>query len=207
MVPGVKKPCSDCTLILMNGGTQFADGTEATTAGGVYLHHAAMLNSGAQVRDGNCNTSPVDLFFSTGNERSPIIYNNPNATVQAGYYIGNKDNFVLESEVINNALVEQNVYIYFNYEYIPGKQPGFQNTKTIWLSTDAKPCGSKAAANPLDAGNFPAPNEKSFTLTSLPWVSPWNGNLVALGMNSDMQYCHKLIILHRWPYPRRWCEH
>jgi hypothetical protein len=176
----------------MTGGVQYADGTEAAGPA-VYLHHAAIINTGPEAKDGTCGRPGYDLFFSTGNERSTIIYNNPNATQQqAGYYIYPSDKFLLQSEVINNELEDKQVWITMNYEYIPGKLPSQQQTKVVWLSVDASPCSTKldlsALAGPkeeskLGAGEFYPPNNKSFTLTSQPWTSPWTGNFVALGRN------------------------
>jgi hypothetical protein len=174
----------------MNGGVQYANGSEAAGSS-IYLHHAAVINLGPEAKDGTCARPGYDLFFSTGNERSTIIYNNPNATQKAGYYVQHSDNFLLQSEVINNELEEQEVWIYMNYQYIPGKQPGHQQTKVIWLSTQGSSCDRKvdlssllgAKEQPrLGAGEMYPPNDKSFTLKSTTWISPWSGNFVALGM-------------------------
>jgi hypothetical protein len=173
----------------MNGGVQYANGSEATGSA-VYLHHAAIINNGPEAKDGTCARPSYDLFFSTGNERSTIIYNNPNATQQAGYYIQHSDNFLLQSEIINNELEEKEVWIYMDYRYMPGKQPGHQQTKVVWLSAEGTPCGRKidlasltgGGEQPkLGAGEMYPPNDKSFTLKSTPWISPWSGNFIALG--------------------------
>jgi hypothetical protein len=175
----------------MSGGVQYANGTEAAGSG-VYLHHAAILNIGPEARDGTCARPAYDLFFSTGNERSTIIYNNPNATQQAGYYVQKSDNFLLQSEVINNELEEKEIYVYMNYQYITGKQPGQQQTKVVWLSADSAPCERKvdlstllgADEKKLGAGEMYPPNDKAFTLKSPTWTSPWTGNFIALGKRS-----------------------
>jgi hypothetical protein len=183
----------------MNGGVQYANGSEAAGSA-VYLHHAAMINIGPEAKDGTCARPAYDLFFSTGNERSTIIYNNPTATQQAGYYIQHSDKFILQSEVINNELEEKEVWIYMNYRYIPGKQPGHQQTKVVWLSAQGTPCERKvdlasllgAGEQPkLGAGEMYPPNDKSFTLKSAPWISPWSGNFVALGKTSIAYNCLK----------------
>jgi hypothetical protein len=173
----------------MNGGVQYANGSEAAGSA-VYLHHAAIINTGPEAKDGTCARPEYDLFFSTGNERSRIIYNNPNATQQAGYYLQHSDKFLLQSEIINNVLEEQEVWVYMKYQYITGKPPGHQQTKVVWLSTEGTPCGRKldlasllgGGPQPkLGAGEMYPPNEKSFTLKSESWTSPWSGNLVAIG--------------------------
>jgi hypothetical protein len=182
----------------MKGGVQYADGTEAAGPA-IYLHHAAIINTGPEARDGTCGRPAYDLFFSTGNERSNIIYDNPDATQKAGYYIHSSDKFLLQSEVINNELEEKDVWVYMNYEYIPGKLPGQQQTKVVWLSTASTPCDRKSDLTPLlgagepkagagepklGTGEIYPPNEKAFKLTSPPWTSPWTGNFVALGRAS-----------------------
>jgi hypothetical protein len=180
----------------MIGGVQYANGTEAAGPG-VYLHHAAIINTGPEAKDGTCRRPAYDLFFSTGNERSTIIYNNPNATQQAGYYVHPSDNFLLQSEVLNNELEDKQVWIYMKYEYIPGKLPNHQQTKVVWLSADGKtPCSSKpdlkallgagelkpGTGEPkLGTGEMYPPNDKAFTVKSQPWTSPWSGNFIALG--------------------------
>jgi hypothetical protein len=189
-MPSVKKPCIDCTLIAMRGGVQYANGSEAA-APGVYLHHAAIINTGPEAKDGTCGRPAYDLFFSTGNERSTIIYNNPDAKQQAGYYVQRSDNFLLQSEVINNELDDKEVWVYMTYEYFLGKKPGHQQTKVIWLSAAAPACSTKvdlkslgepkSGPPKLGAGEFYPPNDKSFTLKSKPWISPWTGNFIALG--------------------------
>ncbi|KAF2422404.1 hypothetical protein EJ08DRAFT_664872 [Tothia fuscella] len=183
-----QKPCSDCTLLSMNGGVQYANGSEASNPS-VYLHHGAIINVGPDARDGTCDRPAYDLFFSTGNERSTIIYTNADAAKPAGYYIQISDKFVLQSEIINSDLEEKQVWVYMNYEHIPGKPVGHQQTKVAWLSADTPACQRKTDLETitasgdakLGAGEYYPPNEKSFTLTGKPWTSPWNGNFVALG--------------------------
>lgn len=179
----------------MNGGVQYANGSEAAGSS-VYLHHAAVINTGPAAKDGTCARPAYDLFFSTGNERSTIIYNNPDAAQPAGYYLQPSDNFILQSEVINNEFEEQQVWVYMKYQYVPGKRQGHQQTKVVWLSTEGTPCERKAdpvasllqsgAQKGLGAGELYPPNDKSFTLTSKPWISPWSGNFVALGRESNV---------------------
>jgi hypothetical protein len=170
----------------MRGGVEYADGTEATGPA-VYLHHAALVNTGPEAKDGTCKRPAYDLFFSTGNERSTLIYNNPDAKKQAGYYLRPSDNFLLQSEVINNELEDKQVWIHMDYEYIPGKLPDQQQTKVVWLSAASAPCESKTEPKTgggepkLGTGEMYAPNEKAFTLKSQPWTSPWDGNFIALG--------------------------
>jgi hypothetical protein len=173
----------------MSGGVQYANGSEAAGAS-VYLHHAAVINTGPEAKDGTCARPAYDLFFSTGNERSRIIYNNPKAERQAGYYVQHSDNFLLQSEIINNALEEQEIWVYMKYQYISGKLPDHQQTKVVWLSTEGTPCERKvdlasllgtASQSKLGAGEMYPPNDKSFTLKSAPWTSPWSGNFIALG--------------------------
>jgi hypothetical protein len=176
----------------MRGGVQYANGSEAS--GPVYLHHAAIINTGPEAKDGTCGRPSYDLFFSTGNERSNIIYNNPDSTHQSGYYIHGSDNFLLQSEVINNELDDKDVWVYMTYEYVPGKRPGQQQTKVIWLSAASPACSTKLDLSALvgggkpkpdesklGTGEFYPPNDKAFTLKSQPWISPWSGNFIALG--------------------------
>jgi hypothetical protein len=197
----------------MKGGVQYADGKEASNPS-VYLHHAAIINIGPDAKDGTCARPAYDLFFSTGNERSTLIYNNANATKPAGYYIQNSDKFILQSELINNEMEPKEVWVYMTYEHIPGKPVGHQQTKVAWLSADTPACERKAdlqsiiasSQAKLGAGEYYPPNEKSFSLKGKPWTSPWNGNFVALGKSIGSQI-HSLDLRHRRSYARRRCEH
>jgi hypothetical protein len=212
-MPSVKKPCTDCTLVTMTGGVQYANGTEATLPS-VYLHHAAVINTGPEAKDGTCARPAYDLFFSTGNERSVILYKSPDAqsTLEAGYYVRPSDNFLIQSEVINNELEDQQIWVTFNYEYLPGKLPSQLQTKVVWLSADGnKPCSVKPdlssllagviVEKKLGSGELYPPNEKSFTLKSETWTSPWTGNFISLGKS----FCATDVSnIYRWPHPRRW---
>jgi hypothetical protein len=180
----------------MNGGVQYANGSEAAGSA-VYLHHAAVINLGPEAKDGTCARPAYDLFFSTGNERSTIIYNNPAAVRPAGYYVQKSDKFLLQSEVINNELAEKEVWVYMKYQYITGKPAGHQQTKVVWLSTEGTPCERKVDLasilgpvnqTKLGAGELYPPNDKSFTLKSGVWTSPWTGNFVALGRIASRCY-------------------
>jgi len=59
----------------------------------------------------------------------------------------------------------------------------------------------------LGAGELYPPNEKSFTLKSQPWISPWTGNFIALGghihdggVNTEIYQNNKLICDSRANY-------
>jgi len=203
----------------LRGGVEYENGTEAAGSS-VYLHHAALLNLGPQAKDGTCGRPAYDLFFSTGNERSNIIYNNPNSTTPAGYYIQPSDNFLLQSEIVNNEQHESPVWVVMKFEYIPGKPADQQQTKVVWLSAGGPgACSRKldlsallGAVNgtgepKLGAGELYPPNDKKFTLKSEPWVSPWTGNFVALGghihdggVNTEIYQNGKLICDSRAKY-------
>jgi hypothetical protein len=184
----------------MSGGVAYANGTEAS-APAVYLHHAAIINTGVSARDGTCGRPAYDLFFSTGNERSTMVYNKPAATFQSGHWIAESDVFVLQSEVVNEQAVEQEVWVYFNYEVVLGRLDADahgdgetrrqRETKVVWLSTEGTPCANKVdlaayLAAPekereLGTGELWPPNDGAFVLRSQVWTSPWNGNFVGLG--------------------------
>jgi hypothetical protein len=42
-----------------------------------------------EAKEGTCARAVHDAFFASDNARSRIIYNNPNATQQANYYVQN----------------------------------------------------------------------------------------------------------------------
>jgi hypothetical protein len=181
---GITMPCNDCTLLAMLARLEYADGTEAKDPG-TYMHHAAVLNVGDNAKDGNCQAPGIDLFFSSGNEKSTIIFTDPEATHKSGYYVAPDDVFLLQTEVLNNEPQEKQFWVSVAYEYLPNKQPGYQNTKTVWISYGSPPCSApkpdKAPADVIPDGNIVPPNDKSFVLKSDEWVSPYDGDLIAMG--------------------------
>jgi hypothetical protein len=190
-------------LLQMNANLEYPNGTIANVDTGSWLHHAAIMRTGPGVFDGNCNTKPRDLFFSSGNERTNVIFHDVNRTPSSGFYLAPTDRFTLTSELVNLDVEPKNVWLTFTYEFVPGKRAGWQNIKAVWLSL-----GLTCGADANEGGGVTPPNEMRFTLESPEWRSLWDGDLFTVGMNTRSslpEYWRRLVnaLLGRRPCARR----
>lgn len=134
IVPLATKPCQECMVMMMSARAEFADGSEAADPG-TYLHHAAIVNSGVGVTDGNCNKPGVDLFFSSGNEKSVVLYTTPDGSMNAGYYLNPGHIFVVQTEILNNEPIAKDVWVAYDFEIVDGKPgPDWRHTRVAWIS-------------------------------------------------------------------------
>lgn len=67
----VPLPCSDCVITWMQAGLEYADGSRADAATGMWLHHTVF--STLTKPNGLCpGQRQGDWFFASGNERTPV---------------------------------------------------------------------------------------------------------------------------------------
>jgi hypothetical protein len=180
MEPGATKPCddgTDCMLLMTRARLEFADGSIAD-APQTYLHHAAMLNTGSDVSDGTCQKPGIDMFFSTGNERSTVIFTSPDATHKSGYLIRDSDELLMQTEILNQEVAEKQVWVAYEFEILPKVPQDYQQTRVIWISANQTACATQLDEN---VGNVAPPNDKSFTFVSEHWTSLYDGDLLAMG--------------------------
>jgi hypothetical protein len=87
--PSVDKPCTNCMLLGMNAGLEYADGADANTDTLLWLHHMVMFNIGKGAWDATCTVfgaphlivgslpQSSERIFSSGNERTTTFFNPP----------------------------------------------------------------------------------------------------------------------------------
>jgi len=178
MIKPAQKPCTDCTLLFANAGLEYANGTEANTDTGSWLHHIVMLNIGPGRADAACGIPGADPFFTNGNERELKAYTSLDGSFNSGYYIQPKDNFILYSELMNMDPIEKHVWITIYYEYLPGRPAGYQNTKAIWIQLGQ--CGqpdTDGSGKKVFYTGMPL-NDKAFQESSAPWTAKQDGTVV-----------------------------
>jgi hypothetical protein len=179
MVDDVKMsqlPCTDCTLLYATGGLEYPDGRVANTDTGAWLHHIVGFNTGPGRSAAACHSMPMDPFWSSGNERETKVYTSTNGAIKSGYYIKPTDKFMLYSELMNMDPVEKHVYITGDFEYLPGRQKDYMDTKAIWLQLGQ--CGEDI--QDLTKAGIPGKplNNKAFTEASPPWTSQYDGQML-----------------------------
>jgi hypothetical protein len=173
-------PCNDCTLLFTRGDLQFANGTQANVANGVYIHHIVLFNNAPHHGLLGCDFekfpkmpgpdgdfAPPDPFVGFGNERSTASWTNHDATFKSGYYLDPSYSYTFYTELMNMDQADKEVYPVLDYEYLPGKQPDFMDTRALLLNTNVcTPEGAKPV------------NDKAFSVTSEPYLSQFDGSIV-----------------------------
>jgi hypothetical protein len=62
-------PCTNCTVTFMQAGLEYPNGSYANADTGMWLHHVVVANLN---RQGTTCPSIPEVFFASGNERTPI---------------------------------------------------------------------------------------------------------------------------------------
>jgi hypothetical protein len=94
-------------------------------------------------------------------------------------------------ELMNLVVAKKSVYLTVDYEYIPGDRPqGYKIAKAMWL--DVTNCGASSVRPPS--------GKQSFTLSSKPWSSSFNGEMLGVGghlhdggINLDVKINNKVV--------------
>ncbi|QDS77928.1 hypothetical protein FKW77_001137 [Venturia effusa] len=110
--------------------------------------------------------SKTERYFSSGNERSPFMYD---AGGNTGYHLGEKDVISWVVDLMNMNMDDRLVYVTQTYDYLPGPLPaGWQDIKPVWF--DASNCWTGEVAAPQETG--------AFVIESPPWVPNMEGRIV-----------------------------
>jgi hypothetical protein len=193
---GMKKPCTECSLITMQAGLEYANGSLAEPSNGGWLHHIVMVASGAGRKDTACSM-PIERFFSSGNEKTPTAFGDViEKKVKSAFPIKPTDGFSAELELMNMIDVPLDVWITIDYEYMPGPpKPDWKIAKALWL--DVTNCGISSVRVPA--------GKQQFKYASKPWTSTYDGEMLGVGESADPIQPHvELTGKSRWPSPRRW---
>jgi hypothetical protein len=201
ITPKMKKPCDTCNLLVAQAGLEFANGTEATTAQGAWLHHIVVVANGPGRTDTTCaGVSPGERFFSSGNERTVTAFGDVlKNTVKSAFPITPSDTISMQWELMNMNTVPKDVYIVVDYEYFPGPRPDdWKIAKAMWL--DVTDCGISSTGVPRGS--------TSFVKKMHPWTSTFDGQMLGTGKHIFSGLSHTFLSAkfstRRWSSPRRW---
>jgi hypothetical protein len=173
MTLGMKKPCAgDCSLITMQAGLEYANGSLAEPTNGGWLHHIVMVVSGGGRKDLACGM-PIERFFSSGNEKTPTAFGDViEKKVKSAFPITAADSFSAELELMNMIDVPLDVWITIDYEYMPGpRKADWKVAKALWL--DVTNCGISSVRVPA--------GKQQFKYASRPWASTYDGEMLGVG--------------------------
>ena len=124
--------CKDCTILRGRAALTDEEGRTISIGSGMYLHHIGLLPNkmtlSPQIVKPTCPDglfgpklgSLPDMLFVQGVENFTTWYTAPDGSINSGYYAPN-DGWNTIMEVVNYNPEKRNVYITFDYEYLPGK--------------------------------------------------------------------------------------
>ncbi|KAE9978386.1 hypothetical protein EG328_001467 [Venturia inaequalis] len=176
------KPCSgDCTIIGMRQSLEYADGKQANTNNGLWLHHSVIFAIGEGREDTTCLNEPFSMghiavntthfrserIFSTGNERTDAVFPDMGVT-DAGYKIRAQDKFALLLELMNETAKDETVYFTMIWDILDG-HPLPHDVQLI--HHDIRNCGT-SEVNPPEG-------QSKFTLNST-WVSTIDAEVIGI---------------------------
>jgi hypothetical protein len=164
--------CSDCMVLRGGAVLEFANGTHASIADGIYNHHVITNNYGKKEHSVTCPGSSVSipksagLFIAAGNDHGDQLYTSEDGSFKSGYYIKPTDTFDMEGEFMNYNAAPQTIYVVIDFEYLPGKPEGYLDAHSLTLSV--APCNETA---------FKLPRPQ-YSKTSQGWTVPADGYIV-----------------------------
>jgi hypothetical protein len=125
--------CKDCTVLSEKTDVVFPNGTRASIAGGVYLHHVIAMDISKKEEPfvamcpGNITElpapkgSPVSGFLGGAVDEFTQFYTTPDGKFESGFMLGKEDRFAMMGEVINYRNEKQDVFVQFDLEWVEGR--------------------------------------------------------------------------------------
>ncbi|KAE9963396.1 hypothetical protein BLS_009335 [Venturia inaequalis] len=175
------KPCEECTIVGMNAGLEYPDGTNANIDTGMWLHHMVLFTIGPGRKDATCGDAPFSMphlivgsnaknserLFSSGNERTHAIM--PEWKMDnVGYKLKSADKFALIVDLMNENPVDKIVYLTMTFDTIPGNPPEYDDMKPVWF--DVAQCLTSEWPPPYNTGNY--------TVPSMIWTANFDGDII-----------------------------
>lgn len=187
--------CKDCTVI--HGSAYLANdkGVRLDVKDGAYIHHLLILNPTKKVKSyfscgGGKPTMPSDYFLGSGVDDSEYWFTNKDGTYNSGYYIGTKENFMMQYEIINYSPKPQKWYIAADYEYVDGRPDGAEDVSVTDFNVNN--CFGFA-----EAGYKPPVGQQQFSKQSPDFIMTQDGTfLYAMGHLHDGGTSIQLGILY-----------
>jgi hypothetical protein len=152
----------ECTVISGQVGAQFADGSPALPASGVYIHHILSTNSNKKVEPfvSRCDTSgdvksirrpasaPAGFIGgSDDNIDEPMVYGTKDGSIEGGYWVSKGDTMSVWADLVNLGATAKTVYVTYDLEYIPGHVGADAQGSLISVTG----CGGRKIATPESA--------------------------------------------------------
>jgi hypothetical protein len=141
--------CTNCTILAIKTDVLNEDGSRMDISNGVYLHHAVSMNLGwrqmtnwlapcpelgPMMKSAGVPAhfqTPATMFGNTAVDEFQQWFGSPKEySAQGGMYVNPLDFILLQAEMINYTQNQKQVYINFDYEYVPGRM-GKETTFTI----------------------------------------------------------------------------
>jgi len=182
--PSITKPCSDCMILGMNAGLEYADGSSANTDTKMWLHHMVLFNIGTDAWDATCTVfglphmivgslpASSERIFSSGNERTTVFFNPPwDNTAKVGYPVYSSDRFGLITDLMNMNPGAKTVYLSMYYDYVDGHPAGYSEVKPVWF--DVAQCGTSEV--PGGSANT------KFDIKATTWTANFDGEIIQAG--------------------------
>jgi hypothetical protein len=141
----------DCTVLTARLSLSYEDGKAATPETGVYIHHLLSFSIGRESTNsiGLCDVAdpakdigfvnkllperlPFSPFTGRGEDGGPVsmVFTSDDGTYNSGYHLGKDDYVLIQSDLVNYRNESQNVFLTWDYEYVPGFQ-GLQAITTL----------------------------------------------------------------------------
>jgi hypothetical protein len=162
---GVPKPCTNCYVTSMHATLKYADGRDANTDTGQWLHHIVLSSMGYP--DPTCGGTLVGLlgekFFASGNERTRARF-----PAGYGYHVGRYDSWNLLYDLMNSTTAPAPVKVEMTFDWVPDTTPGMHPLRPVWL--DVGNCGQSAVVAGAGAYQY-----------SRTWTLKRQGKVIGLG--------------------------
>lgn len=173
-VESAKPACLDCLVLGGQIYVEYANGTLANQATGVYNHHVILDKVGQPNRVMVCpgqksNAKPMmptALFLGGANDDSKQLFTSTDGQFKAGFHILGTDSGQLTAELMNYRAERQEVFIVVETEYVEGKPEGYLSTHTLTMSV------SDCETNEWKL------SEKVTKQTSGEWIVPADGYII-----------------------------
>jgi hypothetical protein len=143
----VDKPCEACTIVGMQAGLEYPDGTEASINKGMWLHHIVLFNEGPGRQDVTCMDRDLSLphvgadllatnserIWASGNERT-VLHFDKFSNNNVGYKVKKEDKFTYNIDLMNDSMDKDVVvYVTTTYDIVPEAPKEWDEAIPVWF--------------------------------------------------------------------------
>jgi len=185
--------CTKCSILSARFLLTYEDGSEATPANGVYIHHFVSYDSSKPTKDiiRGCDGGFPMMgapFIDRGEDSgdTDTIFTVVNGTMESGYLM-NSGSLVIQYDMVNYAQTTKKIFINLEYEYVDN-QKGKDATHTLKSVTCQGLIGPRVtAAGPSVTTSSPMTISQDATIV---WA---RGHLHAGGEKMTMSINGKVV--------------